>query len=399
VREAAWPALRTDLGLTYAQVGLLIALPGVLGALVEPVVGVLADGRPRRPLLLGGGAAYAAALLLAAGAWGMPSLLVAMIVLYPASGAFVGLSEAALIDLDPGRHERRMLAWSLAGSLGATAGPLLLALAGAVAAGGAWRAAFAVTAVVTVAVVAGARRVPVHGDAPPHPAPRARDHDGPAWPELGLGMARQVRAALRAPGVARWLAVLQLTDLLGDVLLGYLALYLLDVGQVRQAEAVLAVSVWTGALMAGEALLLGPLRRVPGRRWLRATALAATLTYPAFLLVTGHGTGGSQAGGIAGTALRLGLVALLGLAHAGWYALPKSWLFAALPGRGGTVLALESLASVVGSLAPLGLGLLATEIGLDRALWALLLAPIAVLVLVPRHRSAGTEPKKPTHLS
>jgi FSR family fosmidomycin resistance protein-like MFS transporter len=352
-------------------------VPGVVSALWEPVIGMLADGRRRRALLLGGGVTYAASLLVAAAAWDMPSLLLAMLVLYPASGAFVGLSEATLIDLDPARHERRMLAWSLAGGAGGAVGPLVLAAA--VAAGGGWRAVFVAMAVAAVALVAGARGVPFH---PAGPAPDAGDGEGDGDEgEEGGGLARRALAALRAPRVGRWLAVIQLTDLLGDVFLGYVAIYLVDVVRSRPAEAIVAVSVWTAGLMAGEAMLLGPLRRVPGRRWLRASALATLVAFPAFLLAGGHGT-----------ALRLGLLALLGLTHAGWYALPKSWLFAALPGRTGTALALESVTSVAAYLPPAGIGLLAGVVGLDRAMWALLLAPIAVLVLVPRargHRAAA----------
>jgi FSR family fosmidomycin resistance protein-like MFS transporter len=380
VREAAWPVLRNDLHLSYAQVGLLIGLPGVLSSLVEPVVGVLSDGPRRRMLVLGGGIAYAAALLATAAASGMPTMLLAMIVLYPASGAFVGLSEAVLIDLDPAGHERRMLAWTLAGGVGAAGGPLVLAVA--VAAGGGWRAAFVAMAVAGVALVVGARRVPMRG------ADDGEDHDedhhegedrvgGGASGGVVVGT-RRALAALREPLVGRWLAVIQLTDLLGDVLLGYLALYLVDVAGTDPGEAVLGVSVWTGALLAGEALLLGPLRRVPGRRWLRASALGALVAFPAFLLVSG-----GRPGGVGGTALRLALLAAMGVLHAGWYALPKSWLFAALPGRSGTALALDSVTSFVGYLLPPGVGLLAVSFGLDRALWALLVAPVAVLALVP----------------
>jgi len=41
--EAAWPLIRADLSLSYAQVGLLLGLPGVVSSLVEPFLGVLGD--------------------------------------------------------------------------------------------------------------------------------------------------------------------------------------------------------------------------------------------------------------------------------------------------------------------------------------------------------------------
>jgi FSR family fosmidomycin resistance protein-like MFS transporter len=36
IREAAWPLIRRDLGLTYLEVGLVLSLPGILSTLIEP---------------------------------------------------------------------------------------------------------------------------------------------------------------------------------------------------------------------------------------------------------------------------------------------------------------------------------------------------------------------------
>ncbi len=57
-REAAWPLIRTDLGLSYAQVGLLLGLPSVVSSLVEPFLGILGDIWRRRVLILGGGVVF-----------------------------------------------------------------------------------------------------------------------------------------------------------------------------------------------------------------------------------------------------------------------------------------------------------------------------------------------------
>jgi len=35
-REAAWPLIRTDLGLNYIQIGLLLSLPSLVSSIVEP---------------------------------------------------------------------------------------------------------------------------------------------------------------------------------------------------------------------------------------------------------------------------------------------------------------------------------------------------------------------------
>jgi FSR family fosmidomycin resistance protein-like MFS transporter len=125
-REAAWPLIRTDLGLSYAQVGVLLGLPNVIGNLVEPCLGILGDVWRRRILILGGGAVFMLALLLTALSQEFPVLLIAFVLLSPASGAFVSLSQATLTDTDPARHEHNMARWTFAGSLGVVAGPLAL---------------------------------------------------------------------------------------------------------------------------------------------------------------------------------------------------------------------------------------------------------------------------------
>jgi FSR family fosmidomycin resistance protein-like MFS transporter len=63
-REAAWPLIRNDLALTYAQVGLLLSVPNIVSALIEPALGVLGDVWKRRALILGGGLVFALALVL-----------------------------------------------------------------------------------------------------------------------------------------------------------------------------------------------------------------------------------------------------------------------------------------------------------------------------------------------
>ena len=53
-REAAWPLVREDLGLSYAELGLLLGLSTYGGTLLEPFVGVLGDTSWRRRVVLGG---------------------------------------------------------------------------------------------------------------------------------------------------------------------------------------------------------------------------------------------------------------------------------------------------------------------------------------------------------
>ncbi len=147
-REAAWPLIRTDLSLSYAQVGLLLGLPSLVGSLVEPFLGVLGDIWRRRVLILGGGVVFALALLLAALSQDFPVLLISSIIFYPASGAFVSLSQATLMDTDPACHEQNMARWTFAGSLGVVAGPIALGAAAMLGLG--WRGLFLVFAGLTL---------------------------------------------------------------------------------------------------------------------------------------------------------------------------------------------------------------------------------------------------------
>src|SRR5918998_45012 len=91
----------------------------------------------------------AASLALVAGANGFVALLLAFAVLFPATGAFVSLSQATLMDRDPARRDLNMTRWAVAGGVGAVAGPLLVL--GGLEVGIEWRGVFA-----TLALVAGA---------------------------------------------------------------------------------------------------------------------------------------------------------------------------------------------------------------------------------------------------
>jgi FSR family fosmidomycin resistance protein-like MFS transporter len=314
------------------------------------VLGVLAVTWRRRLLVLAGGGCFAGALALAAGAPSAWLLLVAFAVLYPASGAFVSLSQASLMDLQPDRREQNMARWTLAGAVGAVAGPLLLAAFAW--AGLGWRALFAGFALLAVGLVLLARRAPE---------------------TAGDGEPVRVREALRAlisREVFRWLLLLELSDLLGDVLLAFLALYFVDEVGASAATGGLAVAVWTGAGLAGSALMILLLRRVDGLRYLRGSAVASGFLFVAFLLVREPGA-------------KLALVAAIAVVNAGWYSVLQARLYGALEERSGLVLTVGALFPL-NAVLPLGIAALAERWGLDVALWPLLAAPVALLLLVPR---------------
>jgi FSR family fosmidomycin resistance protein-like MFS transporter len=87
---------------------------------------------------------------------------------------------------------------------------------------------------------------------------------------------------LRRHDVLRWLTWLQFSDLMLDILLGFLALYMVDVGKVTPAQAGMAVAIWTGLGLLGDLLLIPLLERVRGLDYLRWSALLEFVLYVAF---------------------------------------------------------------------------------------------------------------------
>jgi FSR family fosmidomycin resistance protein-like MFS transporter len=367
-REAAWPAIRADLDLSYTQIGLLLGLPNIVSAVLEPGFGVLADTRWRAAVMVGGGVAFSVGMLIAAVSPGFVVILVAFSLLYPASGAFVSTAQATLIDASNGRHEHEMARWTFAGSIGVAAGPIVLWAAYAL--GASWRVVFALFAAMAVVLAfALVRRLPRHL------ATAAADADEPAASPLA-----SLRAALEAArrrDVWRWLVLLAFSDLLMDVFFGFVALFLVDSVGLTEQGATGALIVFTTVGLIGDGLVILVLRRVPGLRYVRATAAISIVVYPLFLLSPSF-------------ALTLAALSLIGLLNSGWYPVLKAGLYGALPGRSGAVLALSSAFGLATAFVPTALGLVADRYGVEAAMWLLLAGPAALVLLIPRQSELTT---------
>ena len=354
VASAAWPLVRDDLDLTYVQIGLLLSVPGIVSSFVEPVIGILGDVGYRRLLVLGGGVAFAAALGLMSVSQGFVVLLIAWTVYFPASGAFVSLSQASLMDYDTTRREQNMVRWEFAGWVAFALGPL--ALTAAIAVGMGWRMAFLTMAVITIPAIVAVSRIRL----------------GPTRSESGLNAPSFVdglRTALRALKrfrVVKWLALLQASDLMLDIFLGFLALYMVDVAGVSESRAAMTLSVWVGAGILGNLVLIPLLERVRGLTYLRFSVIAVLAMYPAFLLAPSF-------------ELKLVVAGLLGFASAGWYSVLQGRAYSSMPGRSGTIVALGNVFGIAASVIPLGLGVVSANWGLDTAMWLLLAGPVALL--------------------
>jgi MFS transporter, FSR family, fosmidomycin resistance protein len=363
VADAAWPLIRSDLGLNYLQIGLALSLPGFLANFIEPFLGILGDVWKRRTLILGGGIFFALALAMTAASQNYSVLLLAFILFNPASGAFVSLSQASLMDSEPARHEQNMARWTFAGSVGIVAGPLLLSGALALAFG--WRSVFWLLAGLTILILLAVwRNLPYAGNS------RA---DFPSFSALWSGI-RGAFVALRRGEVLRWITLLEFSDLMLDVLYSFLALYFVDVAGIPAGQAALAVALWTGVGLLGDFLLIPLLERVRGLDYLRVSVVLELVLFPSFLLAQNFW-------------VKLILLGLMGFFNAGWYAILQGNLYKSMPGQSGTVLALGNIAGLFGKLLPFGIGLVAHAWGLQSAMWLLLAGPLVLLVGLPSKRA------------
>lgn len=368
VGETAWPLMRDDLHLTYTQIGLLLSLPGIIAAFIEPFIGVLGDVWKRRALILAGGVFFTLSLLLASASFSFILLLSAFILFHPSSGAFVSLSQASLMDSDAKRHEQNMARWTLAGTLGVLAGPLLLGLF--VYLGLGWRGTYALLASLsTLILLLAFKRIP------PDAFPASRPSFG-----LLLDGFRAALAALKRKEVWRWLLLLEFSDLMLDVLLSYLALYFVDVARVAETQAGVAVAFWLAlGLFTDFAFIPFIDRRPDSVKFLRLTAAAQMVFFPLFLLVPGF-------------LPKLVMITFVNFFNTGWYSILQGRLYSALPGQSASLMAIGAVTTPIAKLLPLLIGFLADRFGLQAAMWILLLGPIALLVGLPKNGQPSTRP-------
>lgn len=357
VLVSAWPLIADDLRLSYGQLGFAMALATVVASVAETLLYLRADPHRRQRLIVVSGVGFAIAIFLLAISPGFGLFLVGLALLYPASGGFVNLCQATLMDLAPQRHEQNMARWVLAGSVGNLLGPPLLTVA--IAASYGWRESLWLIAALLGLPLLLLRRYPMAGAIAAAPASSLQESLAAA------------ATALRRPLVRRWLILQQCADLLPDLLLSFVALYFVDVVGQTPAQAGLAVTVWLGLGLLGDFLLLPLLEKVPGLAYLRVSAALVLVLYPAFLLVPQPWA-------------KLAILGGLGFLDAGWYSILQGQLYTALPGQSSTVMILGNLFGLVGGLVPLGIGLLAQQVGLGPTLVLLLISPVALLVGLPK---------------
>jgi len=142
------------------------------------------------------------------------------------------------------------------------------------------------------------------------------------------------------------------------------------VAGLDDGAAALALAVWAGAGLVGDALAVPVLDRMDGRVVVRVSAVGAEVLYAAVLLA--HPA-----------PAKIALLALLGVCTAGWYPVLLARYYATMPGRSGVAVSVSSVAGIASGVVPLTLGLLAERVGLRPTMWLLLVGPV-VLILALR---------------
>lgn len=372
VGETAWPLIRDDLHLTYTQIGLLLSLPGIIAAFIEPFLGILGDVWKRRALILAGGVFFTLSLVMTGISTSFVFLLVSFILFFPMSGAFVSLSQASLMDSDESRHEQNMARWTFAGSLGVLTGPILLGLL--VYFGFGWRGTYAVLAAAsTLILILAWRRIP-------------RDPESVAsFPSFQIVFDgfRAAFNALKRGEVWRWLLLLEFADLMMDVLLSYLAIYFVDVAQVTETQAGIAVTFWLFLGLFTDFAFIRYIDRQPDSiKFLRLTAGAQLIFFPLFLLIPGF-------------LPKLAVIVLVNFCNTGWYPILQGRLYSSLPGQSASLMAIGAVTTPLAKLFPLLIGFFADQFGLDAAMWILLLGPIALLIGLPNNNHKSQVESQP----
>ncbi|MBV8694746.1 MAG: MFS transporter, partial [Ktedonobacteraceae bacterium] len=333
------PLLRDQLALSYEQVGLLFSVGALSSLLLEPILNLLSDRGSKRWWILGGLLGLALAFALAGSIRNFIVLLVAFALIYPATGAAVGLSEAALIDSAPKDGARTMTRWTMMSSVGDILSPLVVAAF--VALGLGWSALcwFAAILWLAAGLIVWPQRFP-------HPAGLPDDNDTAS----DVSMLAGLRKALRDPLLLRWAVLSLLPTMLDEVFIGFAALYLRDVLHASQIEISMILIVHMIGGFLGLLIVDRLVERMTPQRLLIWLALLSLIGVIAFLSI--HS--------ILSATLALFII---GLGATGLYPLAQAEAYARQPGRSGTVRAVIGLGMPFEVALPGIVGLVASRFG------------------------------------
>jgi len=266
---AAWPAVRADLGLPVAALGVLLVSNTVGFLLTSTANGGLADRAGPRIAVLAAAAVTLAGSLIVAVSRLLALLALGVLVL----GACGGVLDPTLSTLASLERRHRLLNLMHGGyGLGAALAPLLVAVAVVL---GSWRGAYVALALSQVAICTWWGRATAHARAPLNgPLPAAREPSAPERSDPGTAP-----ATCRGCGGSGWRpAVMGITTFFFvsglEIAIGaWAATYLR--GPLRLSAALTGVGVFTyWASLTASRIVAGAL---PHRRGPRELALAGSV--------------------------------------------------------------------------------------------------------------------------
>jgi FSR family fosmidomycin resistance protein-like MFS transporter len=249
-----YPLLKTSLQLNFSQIGLITLTLQLTASLLQPVVGMYTDRRPRPYSLVAGMVFSLAGLLLLSIASTLGVILLAAGLMGVGSSIFHPESSRIARMSSGGRHGLAQSVFQVGGNMGSSLGPLLAAFF--VVPHGqsslAWCGLIALAAIVLLTKVG-------HWSA--HHRPRAAHHAPAAWePRPGLSRGRVV-VALLVLGVLIFSKYFYLASLST-----YYTFYLISKFGLSVQAAQIHLFVFLGAAAAGT-ILGGPIGDRIGPKW------------------------------------------------------------------------------------------------------------------------------------
>jgi FSR family fosmidomycin resistance protein-like MFS transporter len=161
-----------------------------------------------------------------------------------------------------------------------------------------------------------------------------------------------------------------MSDLMLDILVAYTGLYLVGVVGFEPAAAAIILGAMTAAGLLSDLGAVWVLDRYPGRRVLRIGAILVATLYPLLLAAPWAG-------------VKVGLLLLIRFLTLGWYPVLQGEAYASANGHSGAMLALSSVAGLLGSGVAWLMGWMAESNGLQTAMWLLLLGPVCLILFLP----------------
>lgn len=356
------PLARDELHLSYAQVGLIFTIVDLTRLLVNPALEAASDHWSKPRLVLGGLLGMVLGFTLASASPTFGWLLLAFVVMGATNGAAVSIGGNILIDQNPGAAMATTTRWVFLSTIGDLLGPLFVA--GTIALQGSWRLLMGLGALIwlTVACLLSLQRVTAL------PTPHVALADGQS---LWQSMRANLRDGIRTPLLLRWLLLATLPSLLDEMFLGFAGLFLTDkLGITPQFISIALLAPTVGGLLSLTWLDRKGHTLAPGQ--LLGIAALVSLVGILGLVTAAH------------WALALPALLLTGLGASPWYTVAQAQALKSLPGRSGTVGALQAIFAPIEIVAPLLIGLVAERWGIQAGIVVFLIAPILVLLVRPR---------------